>query len=362
MARRRKTAGRRRVSRARRTRKMPIGGNAASNTKPAAAKGMDDSITGDDTAGATLIGIADKAASAVASAADDVLGPALDEASDAVFGDMTEKPFSEAAPQLTAELQENAEFLKNAASDPKVRAALHEYGEALGDAVDTASEVITPVIDEAITDTFNAMDQAGEKVAIGTVNTGLNLFKAAVAEIPVVGAVVDLGLAGAQAMNYTAQAASPMIVSGAKTMAKAMDAVDEALPEIGAIQDKMEDAASGLEGALSSIEGEAEAAMSSAKQAAEGAVSSVKQEAEGAVGSAVSAASKQAENVGKEAVGAASSAISSVSKQMKEPTKSKDTNAKADAKPDAKGGARRKAKRTARRISRSLERFTRRRK
>lgn len=322
---------------------MPIGGNAASNTNPAVAKGMDDSITGDDTAGAKLIDIAGKAASAVASAADDVLGPALDQASDAVFGDLTEKPFSEAAPQLTAELQENAEFLKNAASDPKVRAALREYGEALGEAVKTASTVAQPVIDEAITDMFKAADEAGEKAAIGTVNTGLNLFKAAVAEIPVVGAVVDLGLAGAQAINYTAQAASPLIVSGAKTMAKAMDAVDTAVPELNAVKNKMENAASDLTGALTSIESDAKGAIDSTKQSVQRQVDSATKLAEDYKRSPNLTMAKMAYK-NKDSIGKAASTVYA---------------AKAAT---AAGGGRRKARRTARRISRSLERFTRRRK
>jgi len=352
---------------------------------------MDDSITGDDTAGAKLLDFAGKAATTVMGAADDVLGPALDEASDAVFGDMTEKPFSEAAPQLTAELQENAKFLKNAASDPKVRAALREYGEALGEAVDAASEVVKPVINEAITDTLQAMDEAGEKAAIGTVNTGLNLFKAAVAEIPVVGAVVDLGLAGAQAINYTAQAASPMIVSGAKTMSKAMDAVDEALPEIGAIQDKIENAASELTGALSSIEGEASNVLDSAKEAAEGVAKSAENTVQGQVDSAakmakgeagkmLDSAKTAAEGVAKSAENAIQGNVGSVTKlaedykrspnltMAKMAYKNKDTIGKAASMVSAAkaaaaaGGGRRKARRTARRISRSLERFTRRRK
>ena len=212
-----------------------------------------DSITGENTVGTKLIDFSGRVASSVVGAADKVLGPALDNASDAIFGDMTEKPFSEVAPQLTKEIKENATFIKNAASDPNVRAALKEYGQALGEAVDIASKIAKPVVDKAVNDTLDALNEAGEKAAVGTVNTGLNLFKAAVAEIPLVGAAVDLGLAGAQAMNYTAQAASPLIISSTKTMANAMESIDDANPEINAIKEKMGKATSLLTNAVSSV-------------------------------------------------------------------------------------------------------------
>ena len=96
----------------------------------------DDSITGKDSIGAKFISstgnITDNIVNKSIKVADNVLGPALDKTSDALFGNMTEIPFSEAAPKLTKEIKENAEFLRKAANDPEIRAALTEYGVAFG--------------------------------------------------------------------------------------------------------------------------------------------------------------------------------------------------------------------------------------
>lgn len=260
MARRWKTFRNRIVSRPRRTRKLIKGGEVAVQKEPLQEKEkeplqepFDDSITGKDTTGAKLVDLAGKATTTAIGLADDVLGPALDQVSDAMFGDMAEKPFSEVAPQLTEELQENAEFIKNVASDPKVIAALNESGEAVGDAVNTALVIAKPVVDKAVKDTLEALDESGEKATVGVVNTGLNIFKAAVAEIPVVGGLVDLGFAGAQAFNYAAAAARPLIVSGAETLASTVKAVSDARTDISETKNKLQSATSELTDAIRDV-------------------------------------------------------------------------------------------------------------
>jgi hypothetical protein len=349
MVRRRKTAAIRIAGKNRRTRKVIRGGAA-------------DDITGENTLGAKVINLAEKTATTVAGLADDLLGPALDSASDAVFGNKTEIPFSEAAPKLTNELVENATFLKNAASDPKVRAALQEYGEALGDAVKTASGTLRPVIDEAIEDTFEANSKAGEKMAVGTVNTGLNIFKAAVAEIPVAGGLLDLGLAGAQALDYAAQAASPLIVSGSKTMANAMEAVSRAATKIGEVKEKITTASSQLSSALTGAEAaEPLAAQEAEPLAAQEAEPLAAQEAEPlAAQEAEPLAAQEAEPLAaqqnKQTKPLAAQQTKPLAQRLRD-----EPNALNRAQGTAAGGGRRKAKRTLRRIISSLKKFTRRR-
>ena len=218
---------------------------------------MDDGITGDDSAGATLLnsssGVLGNVANYAVGIADKMISPSLETASNTLFKGYQNETFKKIAPNIAAELNKNTIFINNIAKDPIVRAALIEYINSLGIVVETVAELAKPVIDEAVNDAWEAIDEAGERSVIGATNTGLNLFKAAVAEIPIVGGIIDLGLAGAQAFNYTTAAARPLIISGTKNLALVSQAASNASGEISYLTNNMESAKNKLTNALDQV-------------------------------------------------------------------------------------------------------------
>jgi len=220
-------------------------------------KKLDDGITGDDSAGATLLnsssGVLGNVANYAVGIADKMISPSLETASNTLFKGYQNETFKKIAPNIAAELNKNTIFINNIAKDPIVRAALIEYINSLGIVVETVAELAKPVIDEAVNDAWEAIDEAGERSVIGATNTGLNLFKAAVAEIPIVGGIIDLGLAGAQAFNYTTAAARPLIISGTKNLALVSQAASNASGEISDLTNNMESAKNKLTNALDQV-------------------------------------------------------------------------------------------------------------
>jgi len=218
---------------------------------------MDDGITGDDSAGASLLnsssGILGNVANYAVGIADKMIAPSIETASNTLFKGYQNKTFKNIAPNIAAELNKNTIFINNIVKDPIVRAALIEYMNSVGIVVETVAELAKPVIDEAVNDAWEAIDEAGEKSVIGATNTGLNLFKAAVAEIPIVGGIIDLGLAGAQAFNYTTAAARPLIISGTKNLALVSQAASKASGEITGLTNNMESAKNKLTNALDQV-------------------------------------------------------------------------------------------------------------
>ncbi len=229
-------------------------------------KYIDNSITGDDSTGATLLksssGLVGDMAGIAIGIADKMIAPSLKSASDSLFQGYQNESFKDVAPNIASELKKNSLFIKNISKDPIIREALKEYGKSLGDVVETVAEVAKPVIDEAVNDVWEAIDEAGEKSVIGAANTGINLFKAAVAEVPVVGGLIDLGLAGAQAINYTAAAVKPLIVSGTKNLALASKAASNASGKISEVTERMETSKDNLTNALDKVKNVADSGTS----------------------------------------------------------------------------------------------------
>jgi len=236
------------------------GGNKGSDSveSNAQVEVNDTSLTGENSNGAKLIQFVEGTANKIAGTIDPYVGPILEKASNALLGDMPDKPFSDAAPQITEELKKNTEFLKNAMNDPNVKEALQEFAKSLSGAIDIAAEIAKPVLNEIVEDTLEAVNEAGEKAAVGFVNTGLNLFKAGVAEVPVVGGMIDLGLAAAQAMNYTSAAVAPLIENSARSAAKAMEGITKASDAISSTENGLANSLTKLNGVLTNVRNKTE--------------------------------------------------------------------------------------------------------
>jgi len=134
----------------------------------------------------------------------------------AATGDLPDKSWEEIAPEVRETLKSRSNFVSNVLNDPPSREALKELLEEYAKGLAEVHDISKPAMDEILVLFWQTLSEMGEKSAVGAVNTGLNVAKAAVAEIPVVGGLVDLTLALASAFNYFAATVSPMISKGAK--------------------------------------------------------------------------------------------------------------------------------------------------
>jgi len=105
------------------------------------------------------------------------------------------KDWSDVAPNFFNNINDTAELISYAASDPELRKVLertiHVYGNALKDIF----KIAKPTIDE-LTDTFwETVDNMGVKSARGAVNATIDTISAAVAEVPGLGGAVDAVIA-----------------------------------------------------------------------------------------------------------------------------------------------------------------------
>lgn len=133
-----------------------------------------------------------------------------------VTGDLPEQKWEEVAPEFRTTLKNRSKFVSNILNDPDSRKALTDLLEEYARGLAEVHEISKPAMDEVLLLFWETVAEMGEKSAVGAINTSLNIGKAAVAEIPVVGGVVDLTLALASAFNYFAATVSPMISKGAK--------------------------------------------------------------------------------------------------------------------------------------------------
>ena len=138
----------------------------------------------------------------------------------AATGTLPERNWSEVAPELAKTVVSRADFVRNIFSDEPTRCALKELLETYAYALGEFHDISEPVMNEILATFWETVSEMGEKSAIGAVNTGLNIVKAGLGEIPVIGGLIDLALALAQAFNYFVAVAAPAIKNGSKIAAK----------------------------------------------------------------------------------------------------------------------------------------------
>lgn len=134
----------------------------------------------------------------------------------AATGTLPERSWNEVAPELAKTVVSRADFVRNIFSDEPTRCALKELLETYAYALGEFHDISEPVMSEILATFWETVSEMGEKSAIGAVNTGLNIVKAGLGEIPVIGGLIDLALALAQAFNYFVAVAAPAIKSGSK--------------------------------------------------------------------------------------------------------------------------------------------------
>ena len=144
--------------------------------------------------------------------------------------DVGKEPWDDIAPNLINNIEESGRIVSEAVKNPEVRKALEKavivYGKALNEVYDIAE----PQIDEIVTKFWITINNMGEKSARGATNAMINTVGAAVAEIPVVGGLVDLLIASGKWFNAVASGiVAPTIIAHGELTGKAIYSGKEGL-------------------------------------------------------------------------------------------------------------------------------------
>lgn len=147
--------------------------------------------------------------------------------------DIANQPWADVAPNLIGNIEKNGRFISDAVKDPKVRVALEHAIQVYGQALNEVYGIAQPVVDDLVTKFWGTINIMGEKSARGATNAFIDTVSAAVAEIPVVGGLVDLFIAGGKWFNAIASGVmAPTITIQGEVGGKAIYNVREAV-EIG---------------------------------------------------------------------------------------------------------------------------------
>ena len=166
--------------------------------------------------------------------------------------DVGKEPWDDIAPNLINNIEESGRIVSEAVKNPEVRKALEKavivYGKALNEVYDIAE----PQVDELVTKFWITIDEMGEKSARGATNAMIDTVSAAVAEIPVVGGVVDLLIASGKWFNAVASGiVAPSIIAHGDVTGKAIYTGREGLAIKKKYGEELSSATSDLVSALS---------------------------------------------------------------------------------------------------------------
>jgi len=141
----------------------------------------------------------------------DTILPVLEEA---VLGDLANKPWSQIAPHITRMINEKKDILDQMSRDPEIQQALKEWAEAYATIAIQTTRAIQPAINTMIDGGLETLKVSGTRAAAGVINLGINLTEGVVAEIPVVGGVLDIILALVVGISRAFAAAAPVVQFG----------------------------------------------------------------------------------------------------------------------------------------------------
>lgn len=163
-----------------------------------------------------------------------MLGNNISVINNALLGNMAERPWSEVSAEITDIIKKDAVLIRNILSDPDIRRALEDMIDVYSNLLAEVIQISLPAMKEIVEDFWDTIDKMAKKSVVGAVNTGMNVAEAAIAEIPVVGGVIELMLAFARGFNYFVAAQAPLIRNSGKFIGKIKQTGEEAI----AIKDK----------------------------------------------------------------------------------------------------------------------------
>ena len=136
---------------------------------------------------------------------------------------LVNKPWSEVAPNLVNNIDQSGQLVANAVKDPRVRAALERAIKVYGDALKSVYKMAEPTVDDLTNKFCKTINAVGVKSARGATNATIDTVSAAVAEVPMVGGLVDLFIAGGKWFNAVASGfIAPTITASGDVAGKAV--------------------------------------------------------------------------------------------------------------------------------------------
>lgn len=166
--------------------------------------------------------------------------------------DLGKEPWDDIAPNLINNIEESGRIVSEAVKNPEVRKALEKAVVVYGKALNEVYDIAEPQIDEIVTKFWITIDNMGKKSARGATNAMINTVGAAVAEIPVVGGIVDLLIASGKWFNAVASGiVAPTIIAHGELTGKAIYSGKEGLAIKKKYEEELSSATSDLRSALS---------------------------------------------------------------------------------------------------------------
>lgn len=146
--------------------------------------------------------------------------------SQAAFGNLADVPYQEIAP----ELQKNKQLIEFIMNDPITKQAFKELIKTYIDFLIELYKLNEAEINQ-LQDTFwEGINEFARRSGTGLSNSALNFIETALAEIPVVGGIIDLVISIMRGFNHFMLASSPIIeqsLKGAATAQKMRNDVNE---------------------------------------------------------------------------------------------------------------------------------------
>lgn len=229
-------------------------------------------ITSEDSPGAKILGIVEKTAALAADKAASVAIPVVEKGSTMLLGDPS-MPQGDRVKKLVGVLKDDAAMVSAVATDPDVKKQLGDISKSTGEAVSTMIEVAKPGLEELEDEVAETLEEVAEKSAVAGINTGLNVTEAVVAEIPVVGGLLDLGIAAGRAFTSGSAAVAPLIEKSGDIAATAVGTATKAMTATEKSQQEMSSAVEGLNQTMEKIQDKAQQTASGGKKKKKGSVS-----------------------------------------------------------------------------------------
>jgi hypothetical protein len=135
--------------------------------------------------------------------------------------------------------------------DPQTQEAIQQIAQATLDMANQTLTEVKPYLHQLAEQLTQTMEQTGNVAVAGLAKTGISVAQAAVAEIPVVGGLIDLGVAAGKGFNAAAKTVETGMKNVDKMSTLMNDATSKAIPpvikgvnEIKAAKEKLSSATS----------------------------------------------------------------------------------------------------------------------
>lgn len=131
-----------------------------------------------------------------------------------LLGEMADKTWEEAAPELIKAFRKDTELFKRVMTDPEMQAVIQELFKTFSVIIIQILSELQPQIDMITDRMWISIREVASRSAIGIADTVLNVVMSAIGEIPVAGGIIELVISILRGINRTLQAASPAIQFG----------------------------------------------------------------------------------------------------------------------------------------------------